>query len=68
MMQWHFLASQLDQRVSNMVYLPVRHIIERTCACEIAGMTALLASLHCSESESEADDTGEMHVVNLYDN
>lgn len=28
-------------------------------------MSALLASLDCSKSESEEDDTGEMHVAKL---
>ena len=53
-----------------MLYLPVRQVVERTFAGKIARMSAMLAGLDCSESESEseADDTGEMHVVNLYDN
>ena len=71
MLQWHFLGSQLVQRVSNVVYLWIKEFIERTSACEIARMRAMCASLNCSESESESkkNDTGEMHDVgNGYDN
>ena len=60
---WCFLACQLDQRVSILVYLPVRVVIERTFALEIARMSAFLASLDCGEkdSDSEEDEAGEMH-------
>ena len=61
MMQWYFLASQLDQTVSKMVVLLVRVVIERTPAYEIARMSAIFASLDSSKSESEEDETTEMH-------
>ena len=69
MMPLCFLASQLDQRVSNLVSLLVKAVIERTFALEIARMSAFLASLDCSEheSESEEDDAGEMHFENFDD-
>ena len=62
-MPWCFLASQLEESVSNLVSLLLREVIERTFALEIARMSAFLASLNCgeSESESEEDGAGEMH-------
>ena len=69
MMPWYFLGSQLERRVSDLVSLPVREVIERTFALENARMSAFLASLDCSESEgeSEEDDAGEMHFENFDD-
>ena len=67
MMPWCFLACQLDRRVSNLIHVLVKAIIERTFALEIARMSAFLASLDCGESESEGeeDDAGKMHFKRL---
>ena len=62
MMRWYFLAGQLDQRVSDVVYFIVREVVERTSVEEGARMSAILACLDCSKSESEEDDTREMHA------